>query len=160
METKTAPTTPRSGTLFQHTTFEKEGRTFRKWTAGAKVRDAYGHAYTTGRDGSMRHATPQFKGNKKQRKRFVRSLKAAIEAAAPDGYEDLKRDEPLKALDLLWDLNAGKWVTTPHVGVPLSVVQQHIFTIVRACRYAPGSSKLIGQPGGHPGPMGEAGEAT
>lgn len=118
-------------TLLQHEVFEKDGKWFRRTTVSDKAN------YRVHKDGSMRHAVAQFKGGKKDRKRFKRACLAAVDAPLPLNHVELQGDVKLQkepTLDFVYDVSQGKWVTTPYYACSLLDLQQQFGIYLRAAR--------------------------
>lgn len=117
-------------TLLRHEVFEKDGKWFRRTTVSDKN-------YRVGKDGSMRHAAAQFKGNKKDRRRFKAAVLAAANSPLPTNHRELELEDKLQAeptLDLVYDVMQGKWVTTPFHSCTLLELQNHCGIYPRAAR--------------------------
>src|SRR4051812_35945812 len=107
------------------------GKWFRKTTVSDKAN------YVVGKGGSIRHANAQFKGSKKDRKRFKAACLAAINAPVPDGFEEIQPDVILQdkpTLDIVYDVALGEWTTTPYYKCALTQLQQRFGTFLRAAR--------------------------
>lgn len=77
-------------TLLGHEIIERDGKKYRQTTVSDKTN------YRVHRDGSMRHAVAQFKGTKKDRKRFKAACLAAINAPVPEGFVELQPETILQ----------------------------------------------------------------
>lgn len=123
------------GTLLQHGLETRDGKLVRVWKPGLILKpDGTSTGYAVGRRGELRHATPQFKGSKKNRKRWLKKLQAARYTAVPVGYVELTFEEKLKPLDLLIDVETGKWFVTPIVKPTVGEVASAYPRFPRAAR--------------------------
>lgn len=119
------------GTLLQHGTEVRDGKTFRSWRTGPiKNRPEY----SVGARGNLLHTFPQFKGSKKHRKKFKALLIAANSVTPPVGYYELNPSEKLVALDLIMNVATGKWMVTPYVNVTVQWMRDYLMMHPRACR--------------------------
>ncbi len=120
-------------TFFAHETFKKDGKTFRRWQTG-KLGDT---GYTVHSDGSLRHAAPQFRGSKKDRKRFIAAVRGALQAPLPPNYVELLDTDVLQkepTLDLVFDVQRGEWRTTPYYGCTVAELRNFALGMVRGAR--------------------------
>lgn len=126
------------GTLLQHGLEERDGQMFRTFTQGPiNGPDGKPTGYAVGSRGELRHATPQFKGTKKQRLRFRKKVIAAYAVTPPAGYFELPPDEKVVALDLIINVETGKWMVTPFIGVEVRQLAIYFPKHPRACRKTP-----------------------
>ncbi len=107
-----------------------DGQKVVRWTTG-KIP---GHEqYALHKDGSVRHAVPQFKGSKKDRRRFKQAIADAVAAKLPERYRELGNDEKFRddGYDQVYDLNAKAWVPAPFHGCTVSELRRHDLMMLR-----------------------------
>jgi hypothetical protein len=121
-------------TFFQREAFTNDkGQRCTRFTTGA-LGDT---GYVVAGDGSVRHGTAQFKGSKKNRKRFKIAVTKAMNAPVPDGFVEIESNVEIVAEDRLYDVVAGDWVHTPFFKCTLIDLNTRYGVFVRACHPAP-----------------------
>jgi hypothetical protein len=125
------------GTLLEHGTEVREGRTYRVWKTGPiKGREEY----SVGQRGELRHTHPHFRGKKKHRLAFRKKLIAALNTTTPVGYYELQPTDKLKPLDVIIDVRSGKWSVTPYIGLTVAQMRANFLVWPRAARMTPGGA--------------------
>jgi hypothetical protein len=116
--------------LVSHDVYEQDGKKYVRTKS-------HNPEYRIAKDRSVRHATAQFKGSKKDRKRFKAAVKQALANPVPEGFVELSPDTELQkepTLDIVYDVASGQWVTTPYYKCTLIQLQAQTGTIVRSAR--------------------------
>lgn len=100
-----------------------------------------GTPYFVDGNGALRHKDPQFKGSKKNRKKFTARCKLALAMDRPPAttrtaVDELDRDTKLRAMDWVLNVAALRWERTPVVNITLNELmrQYRAMIYVRAAR--------------------------
>lgn len=122
------------GTLLEHGTSVSGGVRYRTWKQGPiKGREEY----SVGPRGELRHTHPQFKGSKKNRLRWRAKFAAAMDQTPPLGYTELGPKEKVVPLDVVMDVEVGRWCRTAYVGFTVGQMRQNFPRWPRAARVTP-----------------------
>lgn len=95
--------------------------------------------YVMAQDGSVRHAVPQFRGSKKNRKRFMQKIVKALNTPVPTGYRPMTEDETFseEGYDLVFDLGTESWTNAPFHSCTIQQLRNVRFELVRGAKPTP-----------------------